>query len=383
MGGGRVQELEKVLLETRMTNARLMEDNESFQLLLSEKTLNGDFTKADLMQSSFSPTASEEHRSPSRAFGSSLADELESVVEGDGEGEGDDHRRLEAEIRSLKDQNKALTLYISHIIERLLNHKDFETILDKTPNILAGPNMARARRSGSNVDKDLPPPPPPEASGESVLQRAKSVAQSGRSRPRPMSTMFSPSARITSPTDDPATAPSIPLGRSQSVRGGQHRRINSELSNSAAVVGQMYRGPPSGSSTSPHQSPGAGTTRPSVFSPPLHSGNPNAAARIPSGSRGSIERGGDSASTTPGTEQGFEPGMPSPPNSAQGGPTPPPATPAAPIAGNKLRPLRLVQENPEAAADGEAAKRAKRGSWMGWFNKGKGEDGGTPGTLGF
>jgi hypothetical protein len=43
MGGGRMQDLEKILLETRMTNARLMEDNESFQLLLSEKTLNGDF----------------------------------------------------------------------------------------------------------------------------------------------------------------------------------------------------------------------------------------------------------------------------------------------------------------------------------------------------
>ncbi|KAG9620414.1 hypothetical protein KCU64_g21778, partial [Aureobasidium melanogenum] len=32
MGGGRMQELEKTLMETRMANARLMEDNESFQL---------------------------------------------------------------------------------------------------------------------------------------------------------------------------------------------------------------------------------------------------------------------------------------------------------------------------------------------------------------
>ena len=34
-------------MEARMANARLMEDNESYQLLLQEKTLNGEFTKSD------------------------------------------------------------------------------------------------------------------------------------------------------------------------------------------------------------------------------------------------------------------------------------------------------------------------------------------------
>lgn len=51
MGGGRMQEVERLLLEARMTNARLMEDNESYQLLLSEKTLTGDFTKSEFMGS--------------------------------------------------------------------------------------------------------------------------------------------------------------------------------------------------------------------------------------------------------------------------------------------------------------------------------------------
>lgn len=53
---------------------------------------------------------------------------------------------------------------------------------------------------------------------------------------------------------------------------------------------------------------------------------------------------------------------------------------------NKLRPLRLVQENKDnenanqlrrgmsAMADDEAAKKkANRSSWIGWFNKGKEE----------
>ena len=47
MGGDRLQLLEKQLLEARISNARLMDDNESFQLLLSEKTLNGNFTIAE------------------------------------------------------------------------------------------------------------------------------------------------------------------------------------------------------------------------------------------------------------------------------------------------------------------------------------------------
>ncbi|KAI9820429.1 MAG: hypothetical protein M1832_003762 [Thelocarpon impressellum] len=362
-GGGRAQELEKALLETRMANARLMEDNESFQLLLSEKTLNGDFTKADLMQGSLSPSA--ESPSPSRGFGSSLADELESAGAEGEEGQSESYRRLEAEVKSMKDQNKALTLYISNIIERLLQHDAFEAILDKTPGLMSGAGSASSR-----LDKVLPPPPPPEASGESVLQRAKSVAQGNRPRPRPLSYM-PPPVRANTTTEDPNTAPRIPLGRSQSVRAGQnqHRRTNSELGghSAAAVVGQMYRGPPSGSAAVSPQSPGGvgGAARGSFFSPPLHSGNPNAAARIPSGSArpGSSENGDN---------------LPSPP-------LPPQTTP--PIAGNKLRPLRLVQENAELdagpsgvgerkasdpLADADAAKRAKRSSWMGWFNKGEG-----------
>ena len=112
-GGGRMAELEKQLLETRMTNARLMEDNESFQLLLSEKTLNGDLSRGDFLRTASTP----EPRTPSHTGPStSLADELESA-EGS---EAEIIRRLESEVNSMKDQNKALTLYINKIIGRLL-----------------------------------------------------------------------------------------------------------------------------------------------------------------------------------------------------------------------------------------------------------------------
>ncbi|KAI9675592.1 MAG: hypothetical protein M1817_000958 [Caeruleum heppii] len=381
LGGGHLQELEKTLLETRMTNARLMEDNESFQLLLSEKTLNGDFAKADLMQG------------PQTSIGGfdspSLADELESAAEG----ESDNYRKLEVECRSMKDQNKALTLYINNIISRVLQHDNFEAILDKS----ADP---RNQLKG-NTNKDLPPPPPPEASGQSILQRAKSVAISGnRPRPRPVSSMPPPTnpQPTSSTTENPSTAPSIPLARSQSMRtsgrGAGHRRANSDWTHPAAtVVGQMYRGPPSGSSTSPAISPGSGalaTPRQSFFAPPPHGGNPNSAARVPpstsgssSGSRGGgekereRERGDRDSVSTVASDYTGEVDTPSPPrtSTATGGPTSSSASSTAPIAGNKLRPLRLVQENvdPNSVAEQEAAaKKAKRGSWMGWFNMGKG-----------
>lgn len=212
-GGGRQRELEKDLLEARMANARLMEDNESYQLLLSEKTLTGDFTKGDFMQ----------HVHPDKQSSSglgSLADELESVDEVP---EGDSNRQPEggSELKSLRDQNKALTLYIERIISRVLQHDGFEHVLDR--NDEEG-DTATAKSSGGN-EKDLPPTPPEkdDAPTQSFLQRAKSVVSGQNARPqpqprsRPTSMMPPPSIPHSVVNENPDTAPSIPF-RTQSVR---------------------------------------------------------------------------------------------------------------------------------------------------------------------
>ena len=370
MGGGRMQELEKTLLETRMANARLMEDNESFQLLLSEKTLNGDFTKTECMQES---TA---YGNPSGL--GSLAEELEAAAEG----ESGNYRRLESETRSLKDQNKALTLYIESIISRLLQHKDFETLLDKTPDLMSG----APRPSAANTEKELPPPPSEkdEEAPPSLLQRARSVVAGPsrpNARPRPGNQM-PPSVASQAPTtnEDPSTAPSIPLVRSQSVRGGGHRRTQSDMAHAAAVVNQMYRGPPStgsGGTISPGISPGPIAPRNSFFTTVGISSNPAAATRVASGSHAPSDKVGSSSNSTL-SEHSGELDTPSPPrnNAASTNYT------GAVMTQNRLRPLRLVQENKdmESGAPGvaqrlkdeeDAAKRkANRGSWMGWFNRG-------------
>jgi len=342
-----MQEVERLLLEARMTNARLMEDNESFQLLLSEKTLNGDFAKGEFGFMSSAANADALSALEGRPLAASLADELSEAAEG----ESDNYRRLEAELKSAKDQNKALTLYINKIIERLLQHQDFEAILDQSSDFKPG---------AVNTNKDLPPPPPPkeQASGASILQRAKSVAMSAGRRPRPMSQMPATQSAVT----DPDTAPSIPfgLGRSSSFRA----RPKSEqyTGGPAHVVNQMYKG---GQTSPPIHGPQTPRHSQSFFAPPAVGGNPNAAARVPSATQvptmGNFPGMKSETSSTSG-ESGE---VTTPPSNS-----PPRAEKATTFAGNKPRPLRLVQDHPEnmrKVSDSiENDPKAKRASWMGW-----------------
>ncbi|KAK2744482.1 hypothetical protein FQN55_006809 [Onygenales sp. PD_40] len=382
MGGGRQHELERELLEARMANARLMEDNESYQLLLSEKTLNGDFTKGDFMHEN-----AQEQQQASSGLGS-LADELESIGEN---GDQESRRRLEGELKTLKDQNKALTLYIERIIGRLLQHEGFEHILDKNE---TEPSTAVPTKN-ANTDKDLPLPPAEktEPAGPSFLQRAKSVVSGQATRPKPkqrtMSNLTQSPKQMhetlveTHPTvnEDPATAPSIPIGRSRTM----HRRTRSDQADgtAAAVVGQMYRGPPSGP-----MSPG--------ISPTLSSGQgffsgttiASKRASVPVGSissRTNGERGRSSTNSVTSDRSGEV-------ASTEGTSSPSHSSPGmnnytgAVMTQHKLRPLRLVQENKELESgdqggkvdDDEAArKKANRGSWISWFNR----PGQTPGQT--
>ncbi|KAK3942224.1 hypothetical protein QBC46DRAFT_77453 [Diplogelasinospora grovesii] len=371
-GGGRLQEVERLLMEARMANARLMEDNESYQLLLQEKTLKGDFGTSD-----FSYMGSPRARRPSanqdalaalegRSSAPSLADELSEAAGDDHaqapENETDTQRKLEAELKSVKDQNKALTLYINKIIERLLQHQDFEHILDQTSDFKTAPN----------TNKDLPPPPPGGRPAPSVLQRVKSIATgasgpaaaAGKSKPRPMSYMAGNSA-APAPRDftNPETAPSIPIGLTRSASTARRGRPMSEQYTSsggsgsgaaaASIVNAMYKGTPDGplspslrSSQTFFLPQGAGN-RASVGA--SSSGNfPGMKSETSSTSGESIKSGSGDVTTPPSH---------SPPRSHHG-------DRSTTFAGNKPRPLRLVQENQGDMANSSNAN--KRQSWVGW-----------------
>ena len=349
IGSGRLQDLEKMLMEARMANARLIEGNESFQLLLNERSMASDLSGDDVNRCA---TIQEEHTASARDTGTSLAEELEHAVDTDDGGQ----RSLEAELKALKDQNKALSLYITKIIERLLNHKDFESILDKTPDLMSGqPKL--------NTEKELPAPPPRrESMSAGLLTRAKSVtAAPNRPRPRPMSYMpVRPSTDLPLRGNNTGNANRFSLQRSNSVR-------SSMIANHGQSIAELDDQPLALKSSQPHnESSNHSQTSPAYVSPRGSIMGPEA---DPTGANNNIIDAKMMFADAIALDNSHNPesrlsnGTSSPPRvSAERA--------AAVMAGNKPRPLRLVQESVEAQAEQEARKKANRGSWMpGWFSK--------------
>ncbi|KAI2464450.1 hypothetical protein F4781DRAFT_72165 [Annulohypoxylon bovei var. microspora] len=370
-GGGRLHEVERLLMEARMANARLMEDNESYQLLLQEKTLHGDFGKGDFSYMNVAANQDALNALEGRSNAgdnpttpaASLADEL-GALNGDESPkahEDETTRRLETELRAAKDQNKALTLYINKIIERLLQHQEFEHILDQSSDF----------KPGANVHKDLPPPPTDSPGvGASLLQRAKSIATGNngppRPKPRPMTMSASHQlqaqmAMLPSVLNNPDTAPSIPLsglGRSHSTRRIPGRPMSEQLTGAAGIVNAMYKGPDG--PLSPTLSTASSSARHSqtFFGGPRHSsstGHNGSAGNFPGMRSETSSVSGDSAAD--GTTGTTTSASQSPPRTIGSGAGEKNTT----MTGNKPRPLRLVQENTEK--EREANKRA---SWLGW-----------------
>jgi hypothetical protein len=355
--------------------------------LLQERTLKGDFATSDFSylggvsprrdggsSSNQDALNALEGRTGSAgndvAGGTSLADELSEAVEG--ETDTADVRRLEAELRTAKDQNKALTLYINKIIERLLQHQEFEHILDQSSD---------PPKTSPNVNKDLPAPPgakqQPQATGPSLLQRAKSIAVgAGKPRPRPMSSMpsaTSSNAGGPSALNNPDTAPSIPIGLTRSTSFRRGRPMSEQFTGSigtggSGLVNAMYKGPNGDNGQ---------------FSPTLRSAQTFFSGQQTGGHR--VSSGG--TTPLPQASSGNFPGETSSTSGESVGDvaTPPSMSPprserdnkekGATFAGNKPRPLRLVQENAVPAAEN------KRASWIGWA-WGSGSAGGKDGAPG-
>lgn len=348
-----------------MANARLMEDNESYQLLLQEKTLHGDFGKGDFSYMTVSANQDALNALEGRSNAgdnpstpaASLADELGALGGDESPKAGDDDtaRRLETELRAAKDQNKALTLYINKIIERLLQHQEFEHILDQSSDF----------KPGANLHKDLPPPPSEaQGMGASILQRAKSIAigtGAPRPKPRPMS-MYPPQVGGASALNNPDTAPSIPigLGRSQSTARRPGRPMSEQLTGAAGIVNAMYKGPDG--PLSPALSTASSSAR---HSQTFFSGgnNSNGGGRVPSASAGAGSAGNFPGMRSETSSVSGDSAADGTPSTTSAGASPPRSTVdrSTTLAGNKPRPLRLVQENHESQR-----VENKRASWIGW-----------------
>ncbi|KAJ1952909.1 hypothetical protein IWQ62_006115, partial [Dispira parvispora] len=178
--GFRVLQLESELTELKQVNQTLMEDNESYQMLLHERTVNGDFTLAGLgghhdnSNSALSELGSQRTPTDSTVFpeGPSLAgssvptspgnttpfpmsaglgmdlaaeldrafispqgansDELEKALRSKEDQIGKlrtEIKQLEKEVKSHKDENKALSLYVNKILGRIMNNGMLQQVL--------------------------------------------------------------------------------------------------------------------------------------------------------------------------------------------------------------------------------------------------------------
>lgn len=348
MGDGRLQAMEKAIMEIRMQNARLVEENESFQMLLTEKTLKGDFLHG--------------HHAPEDISGlSSLAEELESSGEAT-EGQTDAYRKLEAEYKALHEERNALNLYIDKIIGRMLTKPGFEHIFTDQEEPPSPPTKAAV------MDKALPAVPD-QPTGDSAaaiapvgvtgfLQRARSVvSRPGGGKARPMSYAQPPGHTPPTANENPETAPSIPINRG-------HRRARSDQAQTdmaaAAVVNQMNRASTMRTVSGGPLSPGL---RP--LSPQLPQGRGSYfSPRAPSGSGRRAGSSANSVTSEHSDEQRSNTDGSSVAAVAAGPAQNQPNIPGAVMKQNQLRPLRLVQEQ---NAEEEMMKRANRGSWMGWL----------------
>lgn len=165
-GHPRIAQFEKQVVDLVEENARLRDDIDGYQTLLQDKTVNGEFSQSQFMQSTSSNSRFQSFRGLPNNL--DLASELDNASErGDSEEashiiEAAERSELELEVLKLQETNKALTLYINTIVTRMLNTEGFEHLLAKDPADMT----------------PIPPQPraPPELQpAASFLERTKSV----------------------------------------------------------------------------------------------------------------------------------------------------------------------------------------------------------------
>ncbi|GAN05026.1 hypothetical protein MAM1_0080c04494 [Mucor ambiguus] len=125
--------LQHEIVSIKEVNRGLMEENESYQILLHEKTINGEFMMNPIMQVEDNPAMKESISTSSNNQGLNLAAELaSSIPDWNNQKESESDRtiqKLNEEIKTLQDTNRALQLYMNKILMKIINNKQLEDVL--------------------------------------------------------------------------------------------------------------------------------------------------------------------------------------------------------------------------------------------------------------
>ncbi|GAB5585634.1 hypothetical protein Unana1_00534 [Umbelopsis nana] len=141
----RMEHLEHEISNVKQLNRSLMEDNESYQMLLHEKTMNGEIMLNSFMQSPSVPAIENEagskdvkpQPSQSTTTGLNLAAELNMASGPTGwetseKEDSENHatiKKLNEEVKTLTDTNRALQLYMNKILMKIVTDKQLLDVL--------------------------------------------------------------------------------------------------------------------------------------------------------------------------------------------------------------------------------------------------------------
>ncbi|KAI9319217.1 hypothetical protein BX666DRAFT_2018369 [Dichotomocladium elegans] len=235
----RMQHLEHEIANVKQVNRSLMEDNESYQILLHEKTISGEFMMNPIMQVTTSGFAC----LCTSTNGLNLAAEINlASVE------------LTEENKMLQDTNRALQLYMNKILMKIISNKSLEDVLSidqpkPTPPPATSKLAKQAKEKNITIATPQPAPgPPPSRTLSSTLlgkattgrrERRRTISYWSGSKTPPPPTPPTPSATATPNASStqkngnspptPATTPTPGLTVDESERNG--RRANGSQTN--------------------------------------------------------------------------------------------------------------------------------------------------------
>ncbi|KAK9719984.1 hypothetical protein K7432_004432 [Basidiobolus ranarum] len=156
--------LENEKNQLKQVNQTLMEENESYQVLLHEKTMSGSFMLNPLLQNRFdaieeedeaAPLALEILSIPTTPIAQTFAESNFMV-----EKLKDDVKLSKDENKTLKDENKALTLYVNKILTRIMESGQMMEVLASdytSPRVEPLKPSVSSIKSESSVEHSTPP----------------------------------------------------------------------------------------------------------------------------------------------------------------------------------------------------------------------------------
>ncbi|KAF9930664.1 hypothetical protein FBU30_000204 [Linnemannia zychae] len=121
-------ELQAQIAQAQELNRSLMEENESYQMLLHEKSMNGEFMQTSIMKNTgYNDDPSATPLATQGSGSINLADELGKAFSRSPM--PDSEKSLEEEVKTLRESNTALGLYIARILSRIMENPHLQAVL--------------------------------------------------------------------------------------------------------------------------------------------------------------------------------------------------------------------------------------------------------------